>query len=347
MTEWYENWDWSRYNIGAGANVTQGFKHADWLKIRQEGEALMWRQNALLQQMLYAPILQTISEVSNDISLTVTWNPAVLPKITSAHHIYWDTSNFYWDRDGRLDVSNISVLDANSSPVPYRSYTYGLRPDVPVGSDDMIVPSTPLRPGKYYFEIEIIEDTYYDFSLAPLGWIGEDSNESLGNVATIASYGRGVFSGLKAGSALLYDSYTPTVFFYGFANTVPEHSNVPFPNSTDGNGDTVFEYNRPLIAGDILQFAYDSNNNRAFIGMNGIYARWNAASTYTQMDPTDLNTGIVVDMKNQSYGIIATPYEFLDLSDPNYVTNTIANANVRILTGDACNYSPPVGYTDH
>lgn len=350
MAAWYETWDWSRYDIGAGANVTQGFKHADWLQIRQEGEALIWKENALLQQMLYAPIVQSLSEVSSDISLKLTWNPAAMPKATAAHHIYWNTDDYNWNRDGALDVTNISVLDPNSAFGGYRGYTYGFgpRPGVPVGSGHMIASSTPVRPGKFYFEIEIIEDTYYAFGLAPAGWI-EDyfdvGNPNDLKVAAIASMGRGTFAGLRAG-AQAYDYNNINFPFYSDANTKPEHQSIPM--EMQGYSQTLINnLSRPLIAGDILQFAYDSDNNRAFVGMNGIYARWNAAAVYTQMNPTNLDTGIVVDMKDKTYCVIAAPYRFSDLRDTNYVTNYMANANVRILTGNSCYYSPPSGYTDH
>lgn len=322
----------NRYEVGPGANVSSAFKsgeYASWLRNEFKTDFF---DNLALQQTIYQAIVQTMGVVAPSVSQKVTWNYNILPNIPGNYQAFNAPEDIIWDNEGNLRVDNYSMLTPDRSDYLISTSEYP-NISVPYALPGMLS-STPLKQGKFYVEVEILEDTNYYFMLAPVGWESVSLHEiGAGSIAAIGAYsgavsGRGLFQGLK---------------YVGGVTTL-EHSNVLVAKEN-----SFTKHDEPFQAGDILQFAYDTDVGVAFLGMNGIYARWNVASSYTTMDGTNANTGILIGgnipPEQKTFALFAVPFQ--KHPDRSFMTDQQANCNVRILTGNACNYSPPVGYTDH
>ena len=326
----------NRYETGPGANVSNAFKSSEYASWIRNEYGSNYFENLALQQTLYQAIIQTLGEVVPTLSQKVTWNYNVMPNIPGNYQSFNAPQDIIWDTNGNLRVNNYSMLTQS------REYYIIAGTSFPNITDDYpaagILSSTPLKKGKFYLEVEILEDTNYYFMLAPVAWESQNLLETgYGSIAAIgAEYwqnltGRGHFAGQK------YNDET---------QRNAEHSAV-LARREDS---ITYDYNEPFQAGDILQFAYDTDLGIAFTGMNGIYARWNVASSYTTMDGTSANTGILIGgpdpSQQNTFALFAVPFT-KRIGGSNFMTDQQANCNVRVLTGNACNYSPPVGYTDH
>jgi hypothetical protein len=322
----------SRYATGPGANVSAAFKASEYTGWIRNDYRTDYFDNLALQQTIYQAVLQTLGTVTPSLSQKITWNYNVIPNVPGNYQAFNAPQDITWDNNGNLVVNNYSMLVPNRSS--YLSNTYPNTSDAAPAAG--LLATTPVKQGKFYLEVEILEDTNYYFMLAPVAWESENlSTTGVGSIAAIGaentqrSTGRGYFAGRKYNDSNLLNA---------------EHSAV-FPTKVGGTN----KYNEPFTAGDILQFAYDTDLGVAFVGMNGIYARWNVSSSYTTMDGTNANTGIMISGGNPSdqdiFALYAVPFKKNSISS--FMTDEQANCNVRVLTGNSCYYSPPVGYTDH
>jgi hypothetical protein len=329
----------NRYSIGPGANVTNAFKASEYASWIRNEYGTNYFDNLALQQTLYQAIIQTIGEVAPTISQKVTWNYNVMPNIPGNYQAANAPQDITWDSDGNLVVNNYSMLLQNGSDYIIDGTAFpNITDEYPAAG---ILSSTPLKKGKFYLEIEILEDTNYYFMIAPVAWESSNLLETgSGSIAAIgADYwqfltGRGHFAGQKYNDENLRNA---------------EHSNVLAKRIDDFT--QSHKYNEPFQAGDILQFAYDTDIGVAFLGINGTYARWNAAGSYTTMDGTNANTGMLIGgpdpAQQNTFALFAVPFRQQYPATNSFMPDERANCNVQILTGNACNYSPPVGYTDH
>jgi hypothetical protein len=325
----------NRYSVGAGANVSNAFKSSEYASWVRNEYATNYFENLALQQTLYQAIIQTLGEVVPTLSQKVTWNYNVMPNVPGNYQAFNAPQDIIWDSNGNLRVNNYSLLNVGRTNYLTNTYPNVTDPYPAAG----MLSTTPLKKGKFYLEVEILEDTNYYFMIAPVAWESENISETgSGSIAAIgANYwqsltGRGHFAGQKYNNQAIVNA---------------EHSNVLAARLNS----TTYKYNAPFITGDILQFAYDTDLGVAFTGMNGIYARWNVSSSYTTMNGTDVNTGILIGGPNPSqqdtFALFAVPFIKQSPDAQSFMTDYQANANVRILTGNSCYYSPPSGYTDH
>lgn len=328
----------SRYSAGPGANVSMAFKFSEYVAWVRNDYAVNYFDNLALQQTLYQAIVQTINVVAPSISQKLTWNYNTMPNVPGNYQAFNAPQDISWDNNGSLKVNNYSLLNGNRTA--YLNNTYPNVTDAFPAAG--ILATTPLRQGKFYFEVEILENTNYYFMLAPVSWESENLLETgRGSIAAIGaqywqtSTGRGLFAGAK---------------YNDISKVTIEHPNEL---ATRKVGSLSYKYNEPFVAGDILQFAYDTDKGVAFTGMNGIYTRWNISSSYTTMSGTDANTGILIGGSNaaqqNTFALFAVPFKKYNGTFPTdtFMADQRANCNVRVLTGNSCYYSPPVGYTDH
>lgn len=326
----------NRYESGPGANVSTAFKASEYASWIRNHYATPYFDNLALQQTIYQAIIQTIGAISPTVSQKVTWNYNVMPNIPGNYQAFHAPEDITWDSNGNLVVNNYSMLNSEGDEYPIIGNAFvNITAEAPAAG---MLSSTPLKQGKQYLEIKILEDTNYYFMLAPLAWESNNLLETGGG--SIAAIGANYYQHFTGRGHFVGDKYSGVGFN-------PEHSSVLAKRKDDYT--EGYKYNEGFQAGDILQFAYDTDVGVAFLGMNGTYARWNVSSTYTTMDTSNANTGILIGGSDPSqqnnFALFAVP--FRQEASASFMTDERANANVQILTGTACNYSPPTGYTAH
>ena len=340
-----------RYNKGTGANVTQAYKQSEYVSWLRNAYDTDYFDNLALQQTIYEAIVNTLGAVSPATPQQITWNYNINPSLPTWYQALQAPEDITWGSDGSLVVNNDWRWDTNH--ILKTS-------DAPTTSDPAkgMLASTPLKEGKFYFEVEILEDTSYYFMIAPVGWSSSNIVETgSGSIAAIgAEYwqfltGRGTISGLKWDENSNRNDVQGLPYF-------PTRPKATYDVYGDGSVLT-WKRQEPFRAGDILSFTYDTDNGVAYLGMDGSNMRWptiDDPDVFTISDPSDVNSGIKIGGVNPAeqnkFALYAVPFEphpadtdpaerFLLYSNPE------VTCNVRVLTGSNCNYSAPTGFEAH